>query len=81
MQEHCRGIEASISKIFKKGPLRFELKKLPNFGTALEDGGWNFEWPKAADLEKLGLEEPLQLKAIKTKGRDGWVALRIQFVF
>ena len=51
--------------------MQFELKKLPNFGDALSDGARNFEWPKAADLEELALEEPLTLKAIKTKGRDG----------
>jgi len=44
------------------------LKDLKNFGNPISNHKHNFRWPKKEDVESLGLEEPLRLVQIRTKG-------------
>ena len=65
-------IESGFQKIFsepaqkKWNPKR--LVDLKNFKDKLTESSYNFRWPTEDIIESLNLEEPLELKAVRTKG-------------
>ena len=59
------------------------LEKIPNFGKPITSNEHGFfEWPKPADIEQLGLSEPLKLKVVYAKWLNSGGDLKaIQLVF
>lgn len=79
MQEGCETIQSNLEIVLNVEPADFffDLEKLPNFGQQLNEGEWDFEWPTTSDLEELGIEEPLRLTEVRTRGYDGMFATAI----
>ena len=64
-------IQSGFQEIFCEPAKKWKPKRLvdlKNFKNPLHENSNNFRWPTEEIIESLNLQEPLELKAVRTKG-------------
>ena len=85
LKAQCLAIESSMSDIFNAPKAinlkNIELNDIPNLGSLQDKKDLNLRWPTQEEFQSMLLTQPLELKAVRTKGMRKGALFAIQLVF